>query len=89
MPVRKRLAAATDLTQRAVDQGFASGCVRDEPDEADDLPEYAGPHMLERRSGAVVSIGSFATRIPSSELRRHVGGPTSASEAGFLGSGAN
>ena len=33
--------------------------------------------------------GQVTTRIPSSELRRHVGGPTSASEAGFLRSGAN
>ena len=32
--------------------------------------------------------GQVTTRIPSSELRRHVGGPPSASEAGFLRSGA-
>ena len=33
--------------------------------------------------------GQVTTRIPSSELRRHVDGRTSASKAGFLRSGAN
>ena len=41
-----------------------------------------GPHE-------VLPPHRVTTRIPSSELRRHVGGPTSASEAGFLRSEAN